>query len=155
MYLKKKMTVPTHMWTEFVCFKENPQPEISSRISFIGLNYRTGVVKLYDQGIYDTLEKMYENSKLGQITPGNYMRNLKDMRPTPLASKPPAEGSDLRIKICEPNSELLGNPKDLFCRPASDRKPPCHRSTAGVDCQHILLVLRFPEVAQLTHLDVQ
>merc|ERR1711974_524509 len=47
------------------------------------------------------------------------MRNLKDMRPNPLARKDPARDSDLKIKICEPDTvlheeDLIAN--DLSCQ---------------------------------------
>ena len=83
--LVNKLTVPTHMWTEFVCYNPDKtirvlEEKVVSRMSFIGLNYRTGVVKLYEQGITETLKKMYQASKLGSFTPGPTMEMAKNMK---------------------------------------------------------------------------
>ena len=55
---EQKLTAPTHMWTQFVCMNGE---QVVNQISFIGLNYRTGVVKFYHNGISESLAKMYNS----------------------------------------------------------------------------------------------
>merc|ERR1712218_674627 len=50
--LATKLTVPTHMWTQFVCYNPDPatvrqgKTQVHSKVSLIGLNYKMGVVKM-------------------------------------------------------------------------------------------------------------
>jgi len=112
--LEKKMTVPTHMWTQFVCYDSNkvattppPPNAIWSRLSFIGLNYRTGFVKLYEGDITSTLKKMYGKGSLGIFDSGPYMEELrgvkKDLQD---AVRKKLNGKNPPDKVCDPEHFL-------------------------------------------------
>eukprot|EP00092_Neocalanus_flemingeri_P029802 GFUD01032356.1.p1 GENE.GFUD01032356.1~~GFUD01032356.1.p1 ORF type:complete len:597 (+),score=134.77 GFUD01032356.1:52-1791(+) len=60
--MQNKITVPTHMWTYFVCVNKESN-EVVNQASYIGLNYRTGVIKWYTKldKFLSTLTKMYHN----------------------------------------------------------------------------------------------
>eukprot|EP00092_Neocalanus_flemingeri_P079506 GFUD01099048.1.p1 GENE.GFUD01099048.1~~GFUD01099048.1.p1 ORF type:complete len:620 (+),score=137.32 GFUD01099048.1:255-1862(+) len=57
----KRLTVPTHMWTLFVCLNTRTNIAVD-QTSYIGLNYRTGIIKWYTNYLefYSTLAKLYQ-----------------------------------------------------------------------------------------------
>ena len=69
------LTVPTHMWTQFVCHHEADN-RVIEHFSYIGLNYRTGIVKVHDNGITDILKKMYYGTGLN-FQPESAMKNAE------------------------------------------------------------------------------
>eukprot|EP00092_Neocalanus_flemingeri_P058461 GFUD01069670.1.p1 GENE.GFUD01069670.1~~GFUD01069670.1.p1 ORF type:complete len:461 (-),score=86.00 GFUD01069670.1:212-1594(-) len=62
--MKNKITVPTHMWTYYLCVSETF--EVLDQVSYIGLNYRTGVIKWYTNldKFLSTLTKMYDKQNV-------------------------------------------------------------------------------------------
>ena len=74
--LETGMTIPTHMWTQFFCVKSTKPPKPKgqrtpwtphdvtqmSKVSLIGLNYRSPIVRLYEEGNHETLIQMYRQS---------------------------------------------------------------------------------------------
>jgi hypothetical protein len=81
--LEDGLTVPTHMWTQFVCVQPRTMT-VRSRVSLIGLNYRTGIVKRYSgrgsNGITATLETMYKNSLDGEYSSSDKMKRSEKKR---------------------------------------------------------------------------
>eukprot|EP00092_Neocalanus_flemingeri_P012720 GFUD01013707.1.p1 GENE.GFUD01013707.1~~GFUD01013707.1.p1 ORF type:complete len:559 (+),score=119.55 GFUD01013707.1:98-1774(+) len=64
---KSEIVVPTHMWTHYECLSGNTKKRIHPSLSFIGLNYRTGVIKVYNDNtrtFTETLGHLYNNDKL-------------------------------------------------------------------------------------------
>jgi len=99
--LQDGLTVPTHMWTQFVCVKPSSTMTVRSRVSFIGLNYRTGIVKRYgatSSGISATLKTMYGNS-LGSYSSGNKMEQSE--------KKVPRDRFNMKhVKVCHQSERL-------------------------------------------------
>jgi hypothetical protein len=80
--LEDGLTVPTHMWTQFVCVQPRTMT-VRSRVSLIGLNYRTGIVKRYGAetiGITATLKTMYKNSEVGEYSSSVKMEQSEQER---------------------------------------------------------------------------
>jgi hypothetical protein len=80
--LEDGLTVPTHMWTQFVCVQPGPMT-VRSQVSLIGLNYRTGIVKRYGAetiGITATLKTMYKNSEVGEYSSSVKMEQSEQER---------------------------------------------------------------------------
>eukprot|EP00092_Neocalanus_flemingeri_P033862 GFUD01036823.1.p1 GENE.GFUD01036823.1~~GFUD01036823.1.p1 ORF type:complete len:414 (-),score=99.74 GFUD01036823.1:558-1799(-) len=67
------IVVPTHMWTHYECLSGDMGKRIHPSLSFIGLNYRTGVIKVYNEheddddntrAFTETLGHLYNNDAL-------------------------------------------------------------------------------------------
>lgn len=73
----KKVTVPTHMWTAFICLNTANQAT-TNFLAYIGMNIQTGIIKWYtDNSLFQTvLQRMYRDQftwHFGNLAPPQNM----------------------------------------------------------------------------------
>ena len=111
-HLEERLTVPTHMWTYFACVNEL-NGRVTSQTSYIGMNYRTGVIKWYKkfEDFANTLKKMYHSTSTTSTSSTQY-----DIFTPELLSAMVVESNDegpVTTKFCEKGKSL--NLKSMKC----------------------------------------
>ena len=72
------ITVPTHLWTQFVCYNVLGD-SYHSATSFIGLNHRTGQVETHPKGISAILGTLYERMEIHRYEASSKMRRAEEL----------------------------------------------------------------------------